>query len=214
MFLYLKKIFIVLVIISINQFTHSTEHLNKETIDNYVFELLPHKSNKAKRYLKKNINNPYCCYLLGTIYLTEKDFKNANKYLTQAAENGSLEAINSIGDGYYSGKDHKEALKCYVDAAKKGNGTAQFNAGSVYFKYSKSIRTLEKAIYWFDKASKNDDIKDLREYIIICKKTAENKLKEIKKQNNKTNNKKKSKTKHKNKVNKKTKVNSNKIQNK
>lgn len=185
-----KKIFILFTIINIIQFSYSKAQFDKESIDNYINELLQHKSNKfgsssytnkAKRYLKKNINNPYCCYLLGTIYLTEKNLKKANKYITKAAEMGSLEAINSIGDGYYSGdireKNHKEALKCYVEAAKRGNGTAQFNAGAVYYKYSKSINTLNKAIYWFDKASKNDDIKGLREYIIICKKTAEDKLK-------------------------------------
>lgn len=170
---------------------NSSYALNKDEVDNYVFELLPHKSKEAKKYLKKNIKDPYCCYLLGTIYLTEKDFRKANKYLTKAAQMGSLEAINSIGDGYYSGdirqKNHKEALKYYVDAAKKGNGAAQFNAGSVYFKYSKSIKTLKKAIYWFDKASKNDDIKDLRKYILICKKTAEERLNELTNTHNKNN---------------------------
>ena len=157
--------------------------LNRDAIDNYVFELLPNKPEVAKSFLKRKIKDPYCCYLLGTIYLTEKDFKSADKYLTQAAEAGSLDAINSIGDGYYSGdirkKNHKEALKCYVDAAKKGNGAAQFNAGSVYLKYSKSIRTLKKAIFWFDKASKNDDIKELRKYILICKKVAKERLDEL-----------------------------------
>lgn len=174
----IKLLFIILLIISTPSYS-----LNKEEVDNYVFELLPNKSKEAKKYLKKNIKDPYCCYLLGTIYLTEKDLRKANKYLTKAAQMGSLEATNSIGDGYYSGdirqKNHKEALKCYVDAAKKGNGAAQFNAGSVYLKYSKSIRTLKKAIYWFDKASKNDDIKDLRKYILICKKTAEERLNEL-----------------------------------
>ena len=192
MFLYLKQIFIVLVVINITQFTYSKDTINKEAIDNYIFELLPHKSNEAKRYLKKNINNPYCCYLLGTIYLTEKDLRNANKYLTRAAKMGSLEAINSIGDGYYSGdireKDHKKALECYVEAAKKGNGAAQFNAGSVYFKYTKSLKTLQKAIHWFDKASKNDEVKELRQYILICKKKAEDKLKQIKRVKKASNN--------------------------
>ena len=176
----IRCLFTVLLIIS---HAISKDNINKDSIDNYIFELLPHKSKVAKKYLKRNINNSYCCYLLGTIYLTEKDFKNANIYLTKAAEMNSSDAINSIGDGYYSGdireKNHKEALKCYVKAAKMGNGAAQFNAGAVYFKYSKSIKTLKKAIYWLDKASKNDDIKDLRKYILICKKTANEKLRSL-----------------------------------
>ena len=178
--------FLFIIILTINNTLFA---LNKDEVDNYIFELLPHKSKEAKKYLNKNKKDPYCCYLLGTIYLTEKDLIRANKYLTKAAQMGSLEAINSIGDGYYSGdirkRNHKEALKYYVKAAKKGNGAAQFNAGSVYFKYSKSIRTLKKAIYWFDKASKNDDIKDLRKYILICKKTAEERLNNNKDQKDK-----------------------------
>ena len=181
-----RFLFIVLLVLNTSSYASNKNIFNKDQIDNYIFELLPNKSKEAKKYLKKNTKDPYCCYLLGTIYLTEKDLRNANKYLTKAAKMGSLEAINSIGDGYYSGdirkKNHREALKYYVDAAKNGNGAAQFNAGSVYFKYSKSERTLRKAIYWFDKASKNDDIKDLRKYILICKERAESKLKEI--QNN------------------------------
>ena len=187
----IRFIFIVLLVLNTSSYASNKNILNRDQIDDYIFELLPNKSKEAKKYLKKNINNHYCCYLLGTIYLNEKDLRNANKYLTKAAKIGSLEAINSIGDGYYSGdirkKNHREALKCYVDAAKKGNGAAQFNAGSVYLKYSKSERTLRKAIYWFDKASKNDDIKDLRKYILICKEKAESKLKELQ-NNNKQNN--------------------------
>ena len=164
-------------------FNNNLYALKKSTVDNYVFELLPNKPKVVKSFLKRNIKDPYCCYLLGTIYLMEKDLKNADKYLTQAAKNGSLDAINSIGDGYYSGdirkKNHKEALKCYGKAAKQGHGAAQFNAGSVYFKYSKSISTLKKAIYWLDKASKNDDIKELRKYILKCKKIAQKKLNEL-----------------------------------
>ncbi|MBR1944085.1 MAG: sel1 repeat family protein [Alphaproteobacteria bacterium] len=185
------KILLILLLITSNVLPASnTNNTNKESIDNYIFELLPHKSKIAKQYLQRNIHNAYCCYLLGTIYLSEKDFKNADIYLTKASKMGSPEAINSIGDGYYSGdirkKNHKEALRCYVKAAKMGNGAAQFNAGAVYFKYSKSSKTLRKAIYWLDKASKNDDIKDLREYILICKKEAELKLKSLNTYNSNT----------------------------
>ena len=178
----LKYLFISLLILS-----SVSGALNRNFVDAYVYKWLEKDSTVSKHYLKANIDDPYCCYLLGTIYLVEKNTQLADYYITKAANANSPEAINSIGDGYYSGdirmKNHKKALECYVKSAGMGYGPAQFNAGAVYSRYAKSKKDLRKAIYWFNKASKNNDIKELKKYVLICKNNAIERFKEFNKNN-------------------------------
>jgi TPR repeat protein len=76
-----------------------------------------------------------------------------------AANAGLPEAMNSLGDAYYSGdireKNIDKALTWYEKAAKLGYGPAQFNAGIVLLRRTSNKRDLRQAIYYFDKAYHN-----------------------------------------------------------
>ena len=95
-----------------------------------------------------------------------------------AANKNLPEALNSIGDGYYSGDIRKKnlelALYYYEKAAKLGFGAAQFNAGVVLLNNHKSKKDLKKAIFYLDLASKNErDLGEItkaaRKYLKLAK---------------------------------------------
>ncbi len=157
----------------------------KKQVDNYVATWLEKNPKIVKKYLLANINIPYCCFMYGTILLQEKNFTQADVYITKAANAELPEALNSIGDGYYSGdirpKDHVKALEYYRWAAKKGYGPAQFNAGVVFLKYAKTVKGVRKAIYWLNKAINNPEMANLKPYVLISKANAVDKLKSFKK---------------------------------
>jgi TPR repeat protein len=143
----------------------------------------------VENYLKKAAEQPatsaYAAYLLGTLYLDgnilQKDLRKARYYLTLAANLGSPEAINSLGDGFYSGDIFEKNVNCalfyYVKAAKLGFGPAQFNAGIVLLKTAKSKADLRRAIFYLDKASKNcDDLGDITKHAIRFLRNAQEKV--------------------------------------
>lgn len=157
----------------------------KKFVDEYISTWLDSNPETVKQFLLKNIDNPYCCFMYGTILLQEKNFKQADIYITKAANVGLPEALNSIGDGYYSGdirpKNHTKALEYYRRAAKSGYGPAQFNAGVVFLRYAKTKRGVRKAIYWLNKAISNPGMADLKPYILVSKSNAVDKLKSFSK---------------------------------
>lgn len=157
----------------------------KIQVDNYISAWLDTNPEVVKKYLLANINVPYCCFMYGTILLQERKFEQADVYITKAANIGLPEALNSVGDGYYSGdirpKNHAKALEYYRWAAKKGYGPAQFNAGIVFLKYAKTAKGIRKAIYWLNKAIDNPEMKELKPYILISRTNAIDKLKNFKK---------------------------------
>lgn len=128
--------------------------------------------------------DPYNIYLLGEKYLKESKLQLAKKYFEFAADKNSPDALNAIGDGYYTGdiykRDIKKSLSYYQKAGKIGFLKAQFSAGCVYLKYAKSKFDIQTAIYWFDLALKNKkynlDLALLKKYILLCKKYAIKKL--------------------------------------
>lgn len=160
-------------------------NIYKKQVDDYIATWLDRDVGIVKKYLLTNINIPYCCFMYGTILLQEKNFKQADIYITKAANTKLPEALNSIGDGYYSGdirpKNHVKALEYYRWAAKMGYGPAQINAGVVFLKHAKTAKGVRKAIHWFSKAINNPEMEDLKPYILIFKTNAIDKLNSFKK---------------------------------
>ncbi len=182
------KILITLSLFTLNVFAEN------KFINNYVFEWCDKDPQSIEKYLKNSINgdkrNANAAYALGSLYLNgiglKQDIKKADLYITIAANLNLPEAINSIGDGYYSGdirhKNIKMALEYYEKAAKMGFGPAQFNAGVVLMNSAKSKKDLEKAIFYLDKASKNrDDLNSMTESAKKYKLHAKDKLKRFNK---------------------------------
>lgn len=148
---------------------------NNVFISKYVFEWGAKDPTIVEKYLRSSISNPVSSYILGTLYLTgtilKKDLQKADWYITKAANMNLPEAINSIGDAYYSGdirpRNIEKALENYQRAADLGFGPAQFNAGVVLIKTAKNQKDLKRAIFYLDKASKNHD--DLGEVAKVAK---------------------------------------------
>ena len=157
--------------------------LSRNEINEQFATLLNKNTQKAKQFLLNRLDDPYCCYLLGTTYLTEKNYKLANKYITQSANAGCLEAINSLADGYYSGdirqKNITLAQKYYLRAANCGYGPAQINIGSVYFRHGNTVQEMKKALYWFNKAYNNEDMAEFKPYIPMFKSQVKEKMKDL-----------------------------------
>jgi TPR repeat protein len=138
-------------------------------INSYIFKWLDKQPKIVESYLmsssREKSPNSTALYLLGILHLNgtfgERNVKKADWYITKAANMGLPEAINSIGDGYYSGdireKNAEVALEFYEKAASLGFGPAQFNAGVVLLKTAKCKQDLKKAIFFLDKAEKNSD---------------------------------------------------------
>ena len=158
-------------------------------ISQYVFEWCDTPA-VVENYLSHSLRNPDAAYILGNLYLfgigVEKNLRKADIYITMAANRGLPEALNSIGDGYYSGDirplNHDMALKHYRRAADMGFGAAQFNAGVVLMRNARSAEELKLAIFYLDKASKNrKDLSSMTAAAEKYKRNAEQKLRHYKK---------------------------------
>lgn len=145
-------------------------------ISQYVFEWGEKNPKIVENYLRASLDtNAVSAYILGNLYLWgiffQKDMQKADWFITKAANMKLPEAINSIGDGYYSGdirpQNIKMALKYYKKAANMGFGVSQFNAGIVLLNTAKSIKALYLARFYLDKASKNRD--NLKEVVDVAK---------------------------------------------
>ena len=159
-------------------------------INKYVFEWGEKDSKVVENYLRASMtHNPVSAYILGNLYLwgifLPKNLQKADWYITKAANMNLPEAINSIGDGYYSGdirpQNIKMALKCYEKAAKMGFGIAQFNAGIVLLNTAQTKKELRLAIFYLDNASKNrNNLKEIADAANRYKQDANKRLKQYK----------------------------------
>ena len=171
------KAFVIFVLLLKNVFASNI------FISHYVFEWGVKNPKIVEEYLRSSSEtNAFCSYILGNLYLfgifVQQNIQKADWYITKAANMNLPEAINSIGDGYYSGdirkKDIKMALKFYKKAANMGFGVAQFNAGVVLLNTAKTKIELKNAIWYLDRASKNQkDLGDItnaaKRYKNLCK---------------------------------------------
>lgn len=82
--------------------------------------------------------------------------------ITQAAENGNIEAMFQLGNAYNEGKklgyDPDKACFWWTEAAKRQHINAQFNLGLLYHgDVSNYYYDPDKAGTWFYAAAKNGD---------------------------------------------------------
>ena len=96
-------------------------------------------------------------YERGKVLLDKGDEVNAVKNLLQAAERGSVEAVNLLGECYMSGRgierNETEGVKCFLRAAEQGNARAQANLGVCYLDGVGVKQDGELAILWSKRAA-------------------------------------------------------------
>lgn len=100
-----------------------------------------------------------------------RDLDQAVKYYKLAAENGISDAQYNLALFYHRGigvtKDIKKAHFWYERAAEQEDGDAQYQLSKIYREeneYKNSKSSLENALYWLEKASKNNNVLGQREY--------------------------------------------------
>lgn len=99
--------------------------------------------------------------------------------MTDAAENGDMEAQYLLGCAYNDGDtatglDYEKAFKYFLKAAEQGHMEAQCNVGVAYLHAKGTELDKEKAIYWLKKAAEQGDeiaIKNLDLAMFISEKT-------------------------------------------
>ena len=95
---------------------------------------------------------------LAIMYFNNKNYVEAVKWFTKAAEKGNPTAQYNLGNMYIEGvgglpKDYAEALKLYTKSAEKGYGYAQHNLGIAYKNGQGVTQDYAQAIKWFTKAA-------------------------------------------------------------
>ena len=99
-------------------------------------------------------------YQKGKQFYQNKNYKNAFEWYKKAAEQGHVEAQNSLGWSYqysYFGvdKDLVQAAYWYRKAAEQEHAIAQYNLGFCY-KYGLGVdKDLVQAAYWYHKSAEN-----------------------------------------------------------
>lgn len=123
-------------------------------ISDYFFAHIEKNKETAIQYLVKNASsNSDSAYILGMVYLEASKYDLATEFLEKAASKNHKQAINALGDFYYSDEnDIETAVKHYERGAKMSYGPSQFNLGIIYLKHYKQHK---KAKYWLNKAYEN-----------------------------------------------------------
>jgi uncharacterized protein len=87
----------------------------------------------AKKEMLSRSDRREDLYELGLVYEKEKDYTNALRYITAAAEHDLPDAQNELGDIYLFEKGIKQnrdqAFKWYTKAAEQGSAHALANLG-------------------------------------------------------------------------------------
>ncbi len=100
---------------------------------------------------------------LGLQYYKQKDYTQAIKWYTKAAEQGDAMAQTILGLMYEKGQgvkqDYTQAVKWLTKAAKQENAWAQYNLAFMCaqrkgIKLSKNS-SIKRSIYWMKKAARN-----------------------------------------------------------
>ncbi len=115
-------------------------------------------------------NNLGCMYHNG-LYI-EKNFNKAIEYYTKAIELGNINAINLLGNLYYSINEDDKALEYYTKGVDLGNSKSMINLSTLYksivkqhFKYEK----YEEALIILIKLQKlKHKYNDIERLIAIC----------------------------------------------
>lgn len=99
-------------------------------------------------------------YNLGNAYATgdgvSKNDEKAVELFTKAAQQNFPEAQYNLGNAYVNGrgitKNNQKALELFTKAAEQNFPEAQYNLA---YMYENIFLDLEKAMYWYKKASEN-----------------------------------------------------------
>lgn len=96
-------------------------------------------------------------YKLGCDYFLKNNYNEAFYWYNEAAKEGNVDAIYSVGSCYFNGygvpQNQKEAFAWYYKAAEKDYVLGQFIIAYCYYKGFGVKQDLKKAVQWYQKAA-------------------------------------------------------------
>lgn len=136
--------------------------INSKTYVNFDSLKIDFKNIKFnKEYETLALNAPEINYKLGEEYEAKKDYLNAFKYYKIAAENGSGNAWNSLGNLYYEGngveQDKAKAFECFNKGYALGNYRALSNMAIFYINGEVIERNFDKGYMLLKNAAEAGD---------------------------------------------------------
>lgn len=134
----------------------------KSAVGEYLFRVQPLITRDIRQELLKQLRNRAekgdvrAQYELAVHY-NDNDTKLTFYWFIQAANNGSIAAMNDLGLMYSAkNKDYKTATFWYTKAAENGDTLAMFNLGLHFFYGAGTERDYKRALHWFQKAAYRD----------------------------------------------------------
>jgi tetratricopeptide (TPR) repeat protein len=133
-------------------------------------ESVPHAASRAtgaddlksaadcwRRYAAQG--NPIAQTRLGTLLTEERDYDQAIKWFTKAAERNAAGAQSEMGRLYRDGlgvpQSYEEAIKWYRKAAEQGDWEAYASVGQLYNQGKGVPQNYEEAAFWYGLVLKN-----------------------------------------------------------
>lgn len=118
---------------------------------------------KIKQASKKEPSELLTIFNKGQAAYKQANYKEAFKWLSQAAESNNAAAEFLLGDLYYSGNGVSQsdgtAIKWYEKAAKQNYVAAQLALATMYQQGSGVTQDQTKAVQWYKKAAANNSPK-------------------------------------------------------
>ena len=97
----------------------------------------------------------------GWLYYKDRNYTEAVKWFSKAAEQGDVNAQGMLGDCYNLGEgvsiDYQKAVKWWRKAAEQGDTDAQYSLGESYEYGEGVMKDYEEAVKWYLKAAKQGD---------------------------------------------------------
>ena len=103
------------------------------------------------------------CYKKGKALYDEREYKEAYRFISTAAEQGHAPAQTKLGFMYHSGRGARqnqvEAVRWFKRAAEKGDALAQRTLGIIYENGEGVGESCVEAVKWYRKAAGRGDAK-------------------------------------------------------
>ena len=137
-------------------------HIGRFLLDGKFFRRDP---NLAFQYFKLSADNGYsqAQYQLGSCYHIgigcEKDDNESFRYNELAANQNHIKAGFYLGLHYHHKHWYTEALQWFMSGAQKGEKESQFFVGLYYEKGNGTVRNINQAINWYQKAANQGEDK-------------------------------------------------------
>ena len=124
---------------------------------------LPQDANKAIYWYEKAKDAPHAQFQIGFVHLTQtRNYPEAAKWLTKAAEAGYAAAQENLAGLYYQGQgvaqDHVAALKWFRLAAQAGEAPAQRMVAVFYQNGYGVAQDYAETVKWFRRAAEQGDV--------------------------------------------------------